>query len=545
MDEGRRRSARIALGCGFALACASMPIACGMSGEDAGFTAGGEDGAGVGGAFGGGASGPSTGTGGPPPEQELESSFGAPVATGRFVWIANPSSGRVAYIDAKTLSIRIVEAGHAPTYLAALPDPDVDAAVVLNALSLDATVFHAKKDGELTSLSLPVPTGGNAWAVSKSGRWATAWTDARGVSSPDPIDGYQDVTVLDLAAGAEKSFQLAVGYRPVALGYDAAETHAFAVTEDGVSVIALGQGGPALEKNVPLSDDPLEDATTRDVSITPDGAFALVRRDGDATVRVVSLEDGARTDVVLGGPVTDLDLSADGSVAVAVVRDTGEVALLPIPAIASEPSVFSSVSVTDVPVGSVALAKESSTAILYTNATPSSALLALDTAAPESPPRPIKLHAPALAVFPTPDASHAVVFHGALGQPGGGGPSKYAAAFSVVPIEKALPSKIVGLDAPPVSIAVAPTGDRALIATGNAQSTSFHMYVARMPSLEVQSFPLASQPIAAGIVAGANRGFVAQKHPDGRITFVDFTTGEIRTLTGFELATQVVDGSEP
>jgi hypothetical protein len=64
-----------------------------------------------------------------------------------------------------------------------------------------------------------------------------------------------------------------------------------------------------------------------------------------------------------------------------------------------------------------------------------------------------------------------------------------------------------------------------------------------MPSLEVTKVTLASQPISAGIVAGANRGYVAQKHPDGRITFVDFETGEIRTLTGFELASQVVDGS--
>ncbi len=66
-----------------------------------------------------------------------------------------------------------------------------------------------------------------------------------------------------------------------------------------------------------------------------------------------------------------------------------------------------------------------------------------------------------------------------------------------------------------------------------------------MPSLTVDSSPLATRPIAAGIVAGAGRGFVAQEHPDGRITFVDFDDGEARTLTGFELAGEVVDGSEP
>lgn len=56
----------------------------------------------------------------PPPEQEVESSFRAPVTTGRYVWSANPDSGRVALIDAVTLELTIAEAGFGPTYLAAL-----------------------------------------------------------------------------------------------------------------------------------------------------------------------------------------------------------------------------------------------------------------------------------------------------------------------------------------------------------------------------------------------------------------------------------------
>jgi hypothetical protein len=32
---------------------------------------------------------------------------------------------------------------------------------------------------------------------------------------------------------------------------------------------------------------------------------------------------------------------------------------------------------------------------------------------------------------------------------------------------------------------------------------------------------------------------VAQRHPEGRITFIDLDTGEQHTLTGFELSTEV------
>jgi DNA-binding beta-propeller fold protein YncE len=477
----------------------------------------------------------------PPPEQELESSFGAPVATGRYVWVANPTSGRVAYIDAKTLSITVVEAGNAPTFLAPVPSEGDDVAIVLNVLSRDATVLRAKGSG-LSSLSLPVPSSGNTWAISKSGRWATAWTDARQLASADPIDGYQDLTVLDLATGAERSTPLTVGYRPVAVAYDASEARMFAVTQDGISVIALDAAMPSVVKNVALSSDPTDDTTTRDVAITPDGKLALVRRDGATTVTAISLSSGERIAVPLPGPATDLDLSVDGKLAVAVIRSTSQVALLPIPSVMAAPEDVTIFSVPNATVGSVVLASESPLGLLYTNATPSSLLTVFDSSAVAPEPRTLKLRAPVQAVFPTADAAHAVVLHGALELDSG---SKYAAALSLVPIASSLPSKILGLDAPAVSVALSPAGDHALVATGDSQRGLYRLVVAELPSQKIDVHPLASEPIAAGIVAGAKRGFVAQKHRDGRITFVDFETGGLQTLTGFELASQVVNGSKP
>ena len=53
--------------------------------------------------------------------------------------------------------------------------------------------------------------------------------------------------------------------------------------------------------------------------------------------------------------------------------------------------------------------------------------------------------------------------------------------------------------------------------------------------------PLASPPLATGIVPLAGKGYVAQQHPEGRITFVDLEDGSAKTLTGFELGAKVVD----
>jgi hypothetical protein len=45
-------------------------------------------------------------------------------------------------------------------------------------------------------------------------------------------------------------------------------------------------------------------------------------------------------------------------------------------------------------------------------------------------------------------------------------------------------------------------------------------------------------------VGGADRGYVAQQYPDGRITFLTLDSGEARTLTGYELGARVVQWSE-
>jgi hypothetical protein len=66
-----------------------------------------------------------------------------------------------------------------------------------------------------------------------------------------------------------------------------------------------------------------------------------------------------------------------------------------------------------------------------------------------------------------------------------------------------------------------------------------------MPQLMSERYALASPPIAVGVVPGARRAFIAQQHPEGRLTFIDLESGVARTLTGFELSSRVVDGSRP
>jgi hypothetical protein len=513
----------------------SAPSAMGHGGGrqfDAGGSAGG---AGVGGSAGG------VPVDAAPPERELEGSYRTPIATGRYVWTANPDSGKVALIDAFSLSVRLTDAGFGPTYLAAVPDPgqsDANKAIVLNVRSSDATLLHVQADGSLGSVTVPTHTGANAWAISPSGKWAAAWSNADLVERPDPTDGFQEITVIALTPGAEHATRLSVGYRPSTLAFNAGETRLFAVCEPGISVVALDGATPSVLDLVEVSEDPLDAPASRDVTITRDGTLALVRRDGSSDVRFVPLDGSTPTALTLSGAVTDLDLSEDGRRAVAVVRERSELSVLPIPEAISDPTIVETASIPGEVFGSVSLSPDASAALLFTNAVPNDRLTVVRlVAGPDYlSHRTVAVKSPVRAVFAAPDARHALVLQDPAEN------STKAGAFSIVSTSAEIAPKIVSTDAPAEAVALsAPSTDRAIVTVRDEARRIFGAYLVRMPSLQVDLLKLASPPLATGIVGAARQGFVAQKHPEGRITFVDLESGSARTLTGFELGAKVVD----
>jgi hypothetical protein len=492
------------------------------------------------------------------------------VATGSYIWVANPDSGRVAYVAGATLQVHTVEAGNAPTYISAIPSTTDDAVVVLNVLSDDATILRVATDGQLTKSTVSgIAAGANALTVSPSGRWITAWTDARRIASPNPLQGYQTVTLIDLSAAPPAKTILSVGFRPVDVAYAADDSAAFAVTEDGVSVVDLAHASaPQVTGNVPLTDDPTEDADTRDVSITPNGRLAVVRREGSASLGIVDLTAGTLGAIDLSGAITDVDITADGQSAVAVVRDTSEVAIIPLGGGIPDPAAIQQVTIAGETVGSASIAADGKTVLLYTNAVAAARLTVLTLGATPTY-RVVKLHAPVLAVFATADASNAVVFHsespppttaattttdgrGAATPDGGlavtsdaGLPSQTATnAFSLVPLAADLPALIEETDVPPQAVAITPAGDRVLVTERDDAKQIYGVYVGEFPSMEIQKIVLASPPIAVGVLAAANEGYIAQKNAEGRITFVALDSGQARTLTGFEIGASVVDWAQ-
>lgn len=506
-------------------------------------SAGSFEGSGVNGTIGGGNPATATvtsttGAGEPPPEQELEGSYQAPVATGSILWSANPDSNRVAVIDTDSLAIQIADAGFGPTTMAPIPQRDGarSSAIVINALSHDATLLSIDSERNLTTATFPIHAGANRWAVSEEGRWAVAWSDAREVDAPDPTDGFQDVSLIDL--DAERVTRLSVGYRPSQVVFDADERRIFVVAEPGISVVDLTADTPETVDLIEVNSGAGDPVALEDIAITRDGSLALVREEGNSSITVVPLNGEAPWAVELTGPVTDLDLSADGRRAVAVVRSTSEIFVFDMARLDQEDAV-EPLHVPGAIFGSVVVAPNADVAVLFTNAveTHEATIVNLQDGADFLSHRTVDLKATVRAVFVAEDGEHAVAL---LDVPQG---STKKGAFSLIPTKAERAPKIVGTDAPAIAVGLAPNEptSAALVTVRDETTGVFATHVVSFPGLLVDTFTLASPPLATGVMGDAALGYVAQAHPEGRVTFIELATLRARTLTGFELATKVVE----
>ena len=170
-------------------------------------------------------------------------------------------------------------------------------------------------------------------------------------------------------------------------------------------------------------------------------------------------------------------------------------------------------TITGETIGSASISADGKSVLLYTNAVDAQRLTVLTLGASPTY-RIVKLHAPVLAVFATPDGSNAVVFHGqsappatntgAAGAPGDGGtavrdagppPSqKPTNAFSLVPLAADLPAAIAETDVLPQAVAMTPAGDRVLITERDDKKKVYGVYVGQFPSLHVQRIDSLARP---------------------------------------------------
>lgn len=497
------------------------------------------------------------GDGGAGVPEEVEEELGAPVSSLRYVYVPMTEQDSLARIDGSTLEVRSLRVGEQPRVVAAAPDSDT--AVVLDAVNGIATIVRptAGADEKTTLATLPHL---NQILIDPTGRHAVAWFDlakavqeAGGLDAVDQIGSFQDVTVIALPPGEPQAVDLTVGFRPRAVAFDQDGAHAFVITEDGVSVLDLAgtiQDGPAIVVPIPVTPDPFADPATVEVQVTPTGTFAVARETGVAALHVVGLlgaDAGAIETIDLPAAPTDVDLSPDGARAYAVLRDASALAVVTLPAAAGEASQVELLDLGGAVVGSLTLARDGHRGILFTNATAEERLTVIELDQADYPFQHWPLQKTIRAVHLSPDGETAIVVHAkAPGDPDDAATfDEYidrSHGYSVFEVGRGF-AKLQITPVETGSLAFAPDAPRAYVALdgGDQEGAVTELQIIELDTGVVRPVALRSPPDAVGVLPGAQVSFVSQRHPLGRISFLDIAGGNMRTITGFDLNSRIID----
>ena len=488
-----------------------------------------------------------------PPEVELE--LGQPQAAERYLYVGMPESDTLVKIDGTTLTVATVPVGDAPEVVRAIPGGDD--AIALDVGSATATIVRPTVDRD-ERVSLRTLPRLNSLAVDPTGRTAIAWFDLkRALAAGVPlsaIGSFQDVTVVGLVRGAEVAVDLSVGFRPREVEFDAAGTHAYVITDDGVSVIDLAAalaGEVSVVAAIPVVADPLafDAAAAAEVEITSDGQHAVARVDGEAWLTVTALATGVRHVVPLAAPATDVDLLPDGTRALALLRDADRAVILDLPGDAIDPSGAEVIDLGTLAlgghVGSATLSADGRRALLFTNATAIERVATLDLAAsPVTASVRVLQKAVRTAGF-APDGRTALILHARTGDGTGGTVAAIVDAawgYSVLDLDTGF-VKLTLTPVDPGAFAFAPDATTAYLAlsAGAAEGARSSLQVIDLRSFVVEDVRLGSPPELVGVLPAAGVAFVTQTHPLGRVTFVPLGETSTRTVTGFELNSHIVD----
>lgn len=504
-----------------------------------------------------------TGDVGLPPEVEERRAFETPQAGARFVYVANPRRDNVAVIDSQTLAITSVEAGDGPTFLATVPGRDE--ALVINVNAATATLLRTAASGVTTTAQMPVVAGANAIAIAPGGHYAVVYLDTSQPNRGVPAGSFQEIAVLRLDPGMERGLLLSVGFRPVDVTFSADGETGFVITEDGVSILRFASlTAPSLVPTVSFYDDSIvapvdagmsdggtaaagipRDARAEDVSVTRDGRYAIARFAASSFVRVVDLQARTVQTVDLGSQVTDLDVSPDGTFALAALRDQSRVLRVPIPAGFTDPSARRAIELPGEVVGSITLNPDGTRALVYSTAAMTERATLLDLAGMTAP-SVLRLRKTVRAVAFAPDGRSALIVHGrSEGDPMAAGLDletqiDRSYGYSLLDVgERFIRLQLTSAEVGP--FALVPGGTHAFVLLRDDARGVAKVQRITLGSFTVQDLALGSPPRSVGAVPSTARAFIGQEHPEGRITFVDWNTGSQQSITGFELNSRIVE----
>jgi len=471
-----------------------------------------------------------------------------PAVTRDFVIVANKNQGALTKIQSSgSLSkVTSVEIGGRPTEVFAVGD--TNRVVAFGRGEGSFAVVDLGVAGEADRVRrLPVLDNCNQITVSPDGLRAVLWYDNAAARAGEAMGPLSEVALLDLSADGAAPVTIGVGVNVRQVSFAADGSRAVVVSDDGASVLVIDE--LTSNRSVPpiaLSDDGVAGqlGADRDVFVTEAADFAVVRRAGIDGLGIVNLETGAVRTVATGELLTDIELLGPSRELALLSPSRGAVGFVGLEAAGlgsgSGEGSGDGVDWVALPVGTAGFLVPSADGarVFATGGDVGDNLLAsisVDTHAVAS----FNLRKNTRSILNSSNGRYLLVVHGhAAGRPVAGEPEEElvakSSAVSVVDLEQGT-AKLVLLPADPGAVALNRDESQVLFVVSDESLGVRSARWIAFDSFAVQSVDFTRQPTDLGALPGSDWMFVTQSHPQGRISFLNLSTGAMREVTGFSL----------
>jgi len=484
------------------------------------------------------------------PEEEPGVAMSLPLIGKDFLFILDADSGNVVLIDARALAIHTVPVGPLPTALAVLPGQDV--AVLLEQGADQVVVIRAS---DLRAIAWPQGEGQtmryNSLSVSPSGDFALAYFNSQlATSGIDSSTSIMKVGLIDLRDPSALSeltppvFTYPVGINPTQVQWSPDGKRVFVIADKGVSRLDLSiPDAPAMLPPLSLGDEGGR-SVDREVKITPDGKHALLRRFDTTVLVLTDLETGEQWTLDFSERPTDLDLSPDGGHAYIALRNGKRVARAPLPGGFESQEAIEWI---DLPerVGLVEMSSDRDSILIYAASSSSHTLYHWRDGVLTPHVFPKGIEAVSFAPTAADGTENALVFHskadGAI-LPGDDIYDVIDKSYGYTALRLSDGAQLLQLtaaDQGPFTFTL--DGKKGYIAITDENSIrEVHILdLLGVGGAAVRVFTCASPPTSLGPIPDNRKIYVAQDHPEGRITFLDEDTDRPITITGYELNSDI------
>lgn len=454
----------------------------------------------------------------------------APASTNVYVFIANPDRNTVTRVNAASLDVLTTEVGVNPQAVATAPD--YQTAVTFNQGTDDVSIIDAET---MAVSTVEVRENLNAMEMSPDGEWVICYHDidadssSSGGGSSSGAESSAEISLVNILSQVEHP--MTVGPNPHDVVFSEDSHLAVVVSDAYLTVVDLTASDP--QPNWIRIADATDPPAAEEVVLSADGHFAIVRQYGTDELVLVDLQTDEVSSLVTGANPTDIDVTPDGSQALAVARGSNEVWSYDLADPYATPTVL---ELPDTGVfGSLVLTPDGTHALLYS--TQSGLSLYADWNRETDEVTTYGLPKPVSGVALSPTGGTALIFHpksnGDL-DPGSEYYNHYA--LTMVDLADFFPHTL-RLDGEPIAWANSEDGLRGfLIMDGQP-----YLEELDYDSLLHEDIALKSDPVHVGVMPDSTMVYVSQQHDLGRISFYDYETGVLQTITGFELNSGISD----